>query len=1123
MKQYPTVRKFFLCAFVLLSAIQVNSQTFFGVSSSPIDGNPSVGPTVTITPPASMQPGDLVIIFAQYRATSGTLSIATSGGQTWITEGAFTGSNQNTRIFWCRFNGTWSVNPQVTSGGGTTQALTAVMYVYRPTNSNSRWVMNAAQTNSSSGTNPNSINGITPSQSNSVTMAFWSSAATNTWTTLSGLGWLKTGLANQYRNTSTTGQTHTAAYKILTTAAATGNVAQTQSGTTTALKTIATWYEVNNNECGDAPLVSTSNTCINVAGTVEGATASTGVTSPSCGGNADDDVWYRVVPTTDNITITLSNLGSNLSSSGARIELFSGTCGSLTSIGCGTSPLTANSLTPGATYYIRIYSFGSTAITSLGNFRLCITEERPANVATGKSFINISRPGGGTIVPGDILEIRVSVNVSNMATNHIFRSRFNDTIPSNLTYVPGSLKLLTNEGKQYAAYTDGAGDDAAMYNGANKTIRFNLGRDTTNMPRGVVSNTGIDSSSGGYTNSNVHAPRGNGMLVIVTYRVTVDVSTPYNTIINYGPGALRYRNRLSSVAAIDYVNYPNNLSFIVYPNYGLCNNATGANNVSAGNGDFGSGTSHDAPNPGTVPGYTYLPITTGTPNDGSYSVVKNLSPSQSTNPFIPRPEDPNVDRVFRVWDIIGDHTGAADPLAGNPASPIGVNGGYMLAVNAAYQLSIANNQTITGLCENTYYEFSAWFRNVCKRCGSDSLGRGASGLIVNAAYIPTAPGDSSGVKPNLTFMIDGVDYYTSGDLDYIGEYGQWVKKGFVFMTGPGQTSLTISIKNNAPGGGGNDWVMDDIEFRTCLPALEMRPSINPTYCRNGQVDISVAVSTFFNNFSYYQWERSTDNGVTWTAAPESPSVQTFNYVNGGGTYRDTVALPSFLATPAVDGFRYRIRTSTSLSNIGVQNCAVYNNTDVVTVDVHPTCDVLPAQVTALNAELKNKYAVVKWKVKNELSLSAYTVERSDNAVQFKAIGVVFAKGTLTGEEQYLFNDPVPVTGKVYYRLKLISKEDVVKYSDMVSVTPGQQQNFMITNLVNPFESRLSFQLETYLNGFVDVQLADASGRLIMQRKVQVVKGVNAISLDVPANLQKGIYILRVKSEAGTINKTIQKQ
>lgn len=881
----------------------------------------------------------------------------------------------------------------------------------------------------------------------------------------------------------------------------------------------------SNDECSTATVLTANTSCNNVSGTLNSATNS-GIAA-TCGGTADDDVWYQFTAISGPLTtVTLSSLGSALTGN-TTLELFSGSCGSLTSIACASGTSVSASLTAGNVYYVRVYSTGATAITSNGGFSICVATPAPptpATVLTGKSFINITRPGGGTIVPGDVLEIRVSVNVSNAGTNRIFRSRFNDTIPSNLTYVAGSLKLLTNEGKEYAGYTDAAGDDAAMYNGTNKTIRFNLGRDTSGIPRGLVSNTGIDSTGGGYTNSGTHAPRGNGMLVIVTYRVTVDAATPYNTIINYGSGAVRYRNQLSSVGAVDYTLAPNSLSFIIYPNYGLCSNATGANNVNAGNGDFGSGASHNGPNPGTtVPGYTYLSITTGAPNDGMYSVVKNLSPSQSTDMYVVRPQSPVVDRVFGVWDIIGDHTGAADPLAGNPAPASGVNGGYMLAVNAAYQLSIANNQTITGLCENTYYEFSAWFRNVCKRCGSDSLGRGASGVTVNAAYIPTAPGDSSGVKPNLTFMINGIDYYTSGDMDYIGNYGQWVKKGFVFLTAPGQTSLTISIKNNAPGGGGNDWVMDDISFATCLPSLTMRPTNSPTYCNNNQVDISVAVSTFFNNYNYYQWERSTDNGTTWASAPERPGQQTFSFTNFSGEYRDTAFLPSFIAGTSYDGYKYRIRVGTTNTNLTSGACALYNDVDIITINVSPTCDVLPVEILQFNVQMKDGFATIYWKAKQEINLIGYTIERSSDGRNFEAIGTMPVKGALANEEQYFFRDNEPVYGKVYYRLRLSAIGGGTKFSNVLKVHPGYMKLFDVTNMVNPVRSQVVFQVTVPEKEELDVQLFDATGRFIANKKLAVNKGSNAVAIDVPSYLQAGSYLVRIISKYGHVNKSIQKK
>lgn len=767
------------------------------------------------------------------------------------------------------------------------------------------------------------------------------------------------------------------------------------------------------------------------------------------------------------------------------------------------------------------------------HFLWCSYAYTQANILAGKSFVNITRPAGGTVVPGDELEIRLSLFIYAGSSNYIYRLRYNDTIPNNLTYVNNSLKLLTNEGKVYKSFTDAAGDDHAMYNAANKTIRFNLGRDTTRngytYSTGNVNSTIIDTTAGGgYFNYSTHRPKagggtyGNGVLVLVTYHVTVDVSAAFNTIINFGPGTLRYRRIIGpGVSGDQYTKSPNSLSFILYPNYGLCSNATGANNITAGNGDFGSGTNQNGASPGAaVPDYAFVNIAANNPGDGSYSVVKNLSPNQLTDPTVARPNATSGNRVFGVWDVIGDHTGASDPVTGNLPAASGANGGYMLVVNSALLLGVANNQTISGLCEETFYEFSAWFRNVCKRCGSDSTGAGASGTSVPAGYIPTAAGDSSGVKPNLTFQINGVDYYTTGNIDYTNTWGQWVKKGFVFKTGAGQTSLTISIKNNAPGGGGNDWAMDDIAFATCLPALEMWPTNTPTYCLNNQADISVAVSTYFNNYSYYQWERSTDGGTTWIPAPELPGIQTFSFTNFSGEYRDTVYLPSFIADTSYNGYKYRVRVATTVTNLSSGACAVYNSVDMITLTVHDSCHNLSIGFEDLRARVINHKANLQWKAVTEKGTYYFDIESSDDGISFLPIGRVNGAGSVW--QNYSFTDLGFTGSRKYYRVRIISGDGTEKISNVVVLEQEEKKQMIISSVINPFGSNISFAVTMPQNENVELQLKDITGRTVKMEKVNLLKGSSTINFHITGNIQTGTYILQVKSSYGIINRVLQK-
>ena len=256
--------------------------------------------------------------------------------------------------------------------------------------------------------------------------------------------------------------------------------------------------------------------------------------------------------------------------------------------------------------------------------------------------------------------------------------------------------------------------------------------------------------------------------------------------------------------------------------------------------------------------YTYNVFGPNTPNDYYYNISNNTSiggAGYTTLNTWPIPDAAH--RVFGLWDIIGDHTGAVSPILGNPATDtVNSTGGYMAVINSSYKPGIAFLDTINNLCPNTYYQYSAWFRNICSRCACDSNGKAPG----NAGYIPTGPGDSSGVHPNLTFNVNGYDYYTTGDMPYTG---QWIRKGFTYLTGPTQTSMIIYVRNNAPGGGGNDWALDDISVASCVPNISLTPNKPDTLCRGSDDTVRFKVTAFFNNYTEWKLEKSINGGATW--------------------------------------------------------------------------------------------------------------------------------------------------------------------------------------------------------------------------------------------------------------------
>ena len=724
------------------------------------------------------------------------------------------------------------------------------------------------------------------------------------------------------------------------------------------------------------------------------------------------------------------------------------------------------------------------------------------NIDFGKSFINVTKgTNGGTIEPGDTLEIRASFVVRSGTYDSC---GYFDAVPAGTTYIPGTIRVLTNEGKIYKQFTDAAGDDCGWIAGSN--IRINLGYVAAAAPatafrRGRVANT--------------HKPSFYGGTCIMVASFRVRVSSAYGTLINIGGGSMTYKQGLF---ALQTFLFPNN-NIMVYQNYGICSNTVGTNAIGTEfNGTFGSGTPRNRGTSANVPpGYTYNVFTTNMPNDYYYGVANNTSTDvgYTTLNTWPKP-DPSAPthRVFQVWDIIGDHTGAASPTLGNPAADTAANpnAGYMLVINAAYRIDSAFQQTITNLCPNTYYEISCWLRNICSKCGCDSNGKGASG---GAGYIPTGPGDSSGVTPNLTFNVNGISYYTTGNIPYTAT---WVKKGFTVLTGAAQTSFTVKFFNNAPGGGGNDWALDDISVATCSPNLTLLPSSNPNICAGNIVDMSTIVKSFFNNYTYYKWQKSTDNGATWIddGPAGGPAVPTWS----GSDWQYTVAHPTIVANRPDSGTQYRTVIATTLANLANTSCA-FSQSTVITLNVLDCGPILNIKLLSFSGRHNDNKDELTWTTAKEDEPVRYIIEKSLDARSFQDIDSVNGYNNGQNTNIYSVAEPDTIYREVYYRLKIVNGQNKVAYSRIIELNGhGYEINF--ANVINPFDQQLRFEIVSSSNGMASINLRDLQGRVLKRRETGLNVGINDLSFDNTGSLPAGIYILSIEFNGILVQKKLVK-
>lgn len=901
------------------------------------------------------------------------------------------------------------------------------------------------------------------------------------------------------------------------------------------LSTLAAWWvflpgtTLAQNTCAGAATLTSATTCVNTTGTVAGSTY--GSDLPITCGTPRYDVWYRFVAQTTNPTITLSGIGANFTN--PKMQLLSGACGGLSNVVCSitsgsTQVISATGLVVGDTYLIRVFSTNTTgsAPPTNGGFSICVRDPAASNIETSRSYINVSKGAtGGTVDYLDTLEIRSTVVIkSNFADSLSFR----DTLYNGkgVRLVPGSIALRTNEGKIYRAFTDAFDTDAGhrYTNGLDTVIRINFGSGANASARGRLNNSSKPSFYGG------------SCIVMATYRVVVYAG--YGRKINFKTGGITYRDGATGV--MYNAVFPDD-SLIVFQSPGLCPTAVSATNAIGveSNGSFGAPATSSplARNrtPSIYTTYGYQPFTTGGgPNDYYYAVANNTSQTYTTTNTWGKPGAPY--RVFGVWDITGDHTGAANATRGNPpcdtTKPVSAANpcGYMLVINSAYKTDTAFQYTVTNLCPGTHYEISAWFRNMCYRCGCDSNGVGASG----AGYIPLATNDSSGVQPNIAISVNGVDYYTTGNIPYYGArpyFGttasgsdtanRWVKKGFIYVTGPTETSFTLTIRNNAPGGGGNDWALDDISVATCLPNMRYSPSNTPTICRYNSITISDTVRSYYNTYNYYKWQRSTDGGVTWTDIAGANGVATPAWNGSSWQYITTYTIPPAFTALSNSGDKYRVVVGTTAANMLNTNCNFTDGIAIITLNVISCGPVLDLRLLSFSGKAQNAKAALRWSTSGEAAPVLFEVERSMDGVNFFKTGNIQSTGR-PGVNHYSFTDTAQLIGKTFYRLIVPTSENGRIQSHTV-LLQGEAEEFAVANVVNPFTSALPFEVTIGSPAKLDVVLTDTRGRQLVKKGFVANAGVNSLLLQEAETLPAGVYLLHVQYRDKTAVRKVVKR
>lgn len=111
----------------------------------------------------------------------------------------------------------------------------------------------------------------------------------------------------------------------------------------------------------------------------------------------------------------------------------------------------------------------------------------------------------------------------------------------------------------------------------------------------------------------------------------------------------------------------------------------------------------------------------------------------------------------------------------------------------------------------------------------------------------------------------------------------------------------------------------------------------------------------------------------------------------------------------------------------------FNNDELFSIASANSTTPLPITLTRFVAEQRGDVVHLEWTTNSEVNNDFFTIERSDNGVEFAPLGIVKGAGTTSVRQQYGYADITPSVGDNYYRLRQTDFDKKFTYSNVVRV------------------------------------------------------------------------------------------
>ena len=173
--------------------------------------------------------------------------------------------------------------------------------------------------------------------------------------------------------------------------------------------------------------------------------------------------------------------------------------------------------------------------------------------------------------------------------------------------------------------------------------------------------------------------------------------------------------------------------------------------------------------------------------------------------------------------------------------------------------------------------------------------------------------------------------------------------------------------------------------------------------------------------------------------------------------------------------------------------------------------ILPVSLISFNAIKEKEQVLLKWETENEINLSGFEIQRSQDGSQFETIGTIQPRNS-NSKQVYQSVDKRPLKGIIYYRLKILDQNAAIKYSDIVKIENRNGKLWVEVSPV-PFHNKLNLSIKGETKNAM-FQLHSITGQLLLEKK----NLKNETILISTEHFSPGTYVLTVYDQGQIIER-----